>query len=342
MRAVSLLTGTLCLLRATSAEVAPEVTVVEEGYNYIAKLPCAGCPFLFQDTSEGLNEPWSERVDDNALLLNISLPYDSAFLAINNAPLYSGNRILPLVYANQVVQDFSADQLSTALDAGQLEASHESNLGGGFFGLSYRHSLRHVETSQTLEALLFQFDIVELHSDLTNPALRFNLDDPAQKMLEVLLIQRPVLSAGDPSPSFEILSAKLVPRMSLSYERTMHFLTWDTHGEKGTTSHAVSYGTSSLIGFLSSSFWALLGFVMAVIVVSIVVLLMCIFGWEFWKDDYEKAQHGKRRKSSVKSVRADVETGASIGKMKGRFKSAEELGLGLASRGQIVGMGKSD
>lgn len=67
LRAVSLL-ATLCLFGATSAEVAPEVTVVEEGYNYIAKLPCAGCPFLFQDTSEGSNEPWGERTDENALV----------------------------------------------------------------------------------------------------------------------------------------------------------------------------------------------------------------------------------------------------------------------------------
>lgn len=275
-------------------------------------------------------------------LLNISLPYDSAFLTINNARLYSSNRILPLIYANQVVQDLSTDQLSTALDAGQLEASHESNLGGGFFGLSYRHSLRRVKTRQNLEALLFQFDIIELHSDLTSPALRFKLDDAGQKMLEVLLIQRPLLSASDLSPSFEVLSAKLVPRTSLSHERTMHFLAYDTHGEKGTASHALSYGTSFLTDFLSSSFWALLGFVTAVIIVFIVVLLMCIFGWEFWKDDYEKAQRGKRRKSSVKVVRADVETSVGTEKMKDRFKSAEELGLGFASRGQVVGMGKSD
>jgi hypothetical protein len=265
---------------------------------------------------------------------------------VNDAGLFSGTRILPLIYANQVVQDFSANDLSTALDAGQLEASHESNLGGGFFGLSYRHSLRHVETSQGLEALLFQFDIMELHSTLTIPAVRFKLSDPAQKMLEVLLIQRPVLSAGDPSPSFEILSAKLVPRIPLTNQRTMHFLAWDTHGEKGTASHALSYSTASLIDFVSSSFWALLGFCMAVIVVFIVVCMMCIFGWEFWRDDYEKAQQGKRRKSSVKGGGVDVETGAGAGaggkKTKGRFKSAEELKLGLAGRGQVVGMGKGD
>jgi hypothetical protein len=67
LRAVSLL-ATFRLLNSIHAEVAPEVTVVEVGYNYIAKLPCAGCPFLFQDTSGGMNEPWSEREDDNALV----------------------------------------------------------------------------------------------------------------------------------------------------------------------------------------------------------------------------------------------------------------------------------
>ena len=62
------LLASLLLLRGSSAEAAPEVTVVEEGFNYIVKLPCLGCPFLFQDTSEGLQEPWSERRDDNALV----------------------------------------------------------------------------------------------------------------------------------------------------------------------------------------------------------------------------------------------------------------------------------
>lgn len=278
---------------------------------------------------------------DVAQLLNISLPYDSAFLAVNNAPLYSGNRVLPLIYANQVVQDFSNDQLLTARDAGQLEASHESNLGGGSFGISYRHSLGHVKT-RNIAALLFHFDVIELHSDLKSPALRFKLADAAQKMLEVLLIQKSLLSAADPSPTFEILSVKLVPRASLSHERKMHFLAWDTYGQKGTPSHALSYATSSLTDFVSSSFWALLGSVMASIIVLIVVVLMCVLGWEFWKGDYEKAQQGKRRKSSAKNGRMDVETGASAGRMEGRFKSAEELGLGLASRGQVVGMEKGD
>lgn len=75
LRAVILLL-TLCLFQTSSAEVAPEVTVVEEGYNYIAKLPCVGCPFLHQDTSKGSNEPWSDRTDDNALVQIILIQYD--------------------------------------------------------------------------------------------------------------------------------------------------------------------------------------------------------------------------------------------------------------------------
>ena len=67
LRTVSLLAA-LALPQLGSAGVAPEVTVVEEGYNYIAKLPCLGCPYLFQDTSEGSNKPWTERKDDNALV----------------------------------------------------------------------------------------------------------------------------------------------------------------------------------------------------------------------------------------------------------------------------------
>lgn len=50
------------------AEVAPDITTVAEGYNLIAKLPCIGCPYLYQDTSKGKDEPWTERKDDNALV----------------------------------------------------------------------------------------------------------------------------------------------------------------------------------------------------------------------------------------------------------------------------------
>lgn len=199
-----------------------------------------------------------------------------------------------------------------------------------------------MKTSSGLEALVFQIDIVELYSDLTEPALQYKLWDPNQQMLEVLLIQKPILSASEPSPVFEILNVKFVPRsLTATSRRTMHYLAWDDHGKIGTPSHYFSSIITAFTSFLTSGFWALFGFIMAVIIVFIVVVLMCVFGWEFWRDDYEKAQQRKHRRVSSVKGRGDVESGVQA-RMKGRFKSAEELGLGLAGRGQVVGMGKSD
>jgi hypothetical protein len=56
------------LLRHAVGQVAPESTIVADGYNVIAKLPCTGCPFLYQDTSEGKDGPWKTRNDENALV----------------------------------------------------------------------------------------------------------------------------------------------------------------------------------------------------------------------------------------------------------------------------------
>jgi hypothetical protein len=56
------------LLGNAIAEVALEITTVTEGYNFIAKIPCVGCPFLYQNTSNGNDEPWAERKDENALV----------------------------------------------------------------------------------------------------------------------------------------------------------------------------------------------------------------------------------------------------------------------------------
>ena len=66
--AVALATLTLPWIQLASAEVAPEITVISEGYNVLAKLPCIGCAYLYQDTSTGKNEPWIERKDENALV----------------------------------------------------------------------------------------------------------------------------------------------------------------------------------------------------------------------------------------------------------------------------------
>lgn len=201
------------------------------------------------------------------------------------------------------MQDLSVDDLDKSISSGQLEASHETNLGGGFFGLSYRQSLRSVQTSQKLDALLFQFEILELWSDLPTPAIEHKLDDPEQTMLEVLLIQKPLLSALSPSPTYEILNASLVLRTqnhlsgsNKNQQTTMQFHDWDDYGKKGTTSHALSYGATSFVEYVASGFWGLFVFIIGVIALFVLACLVCIFGWGFWEDDYEKAQHGKHKR----------------------------------------------
>ncbi|KAF2126833.1 hypothetical protein P153DRAFT_433340 [Dothidotthia symphoricarpi CBS 119687] len=310
----------LNLFKAVSAEIAPELTTVVEGYNVIAKLPCIGCPFLYQDTSKGSNEPWIKRKDKNALLLNISLPFDSAHLSVNTAALLTSSNVLPRIFANQVLLDTSKEDLAKLIDADQLES-------GGYFGISYAYSLRHVKDST---ALVFQFDISELWSDLPETPITVKLDDPAQKMLEVVLLQRPMLSASDPGPAYEIIRTSLVARPeSSAHQRTMAFHEWDAFGQKGTSAHLFSSLFDAFITYLSSGVWALFTFVFGIIGLFVVICLFCIFGWGFWKDEYEQAQHGKRRGGSGN----DVEKAR-------RFRSAEELGL--RGGGNVVGVGKSD
>ena len=225
------------------------------------------------------------------------------------------------------------DDLSKAVSSNQLETAHEANLAGGSFGLSYRQSLRSIKTEQNLKALLFQFDVFELYSDLTAPPLKHRLESPAQKMLELLLIEKPLLSALQPSPTYEILRASLVSRASNPNgdpsPQTMSFLDWDDFGQKGTASHALTYGAESMVSYIASGFWGLFTFILAVVALFVVLVLLCIFGWSFWEDDYKKAQHGKRRMSraavsgSGSWNRRDLE----LGQGKGRFLSAVDLGL---------------
>ncbi|KAH7132644.1 hypothetical protein B0J11DRAFT_522195 [Dendryphion nanum] len=326
----------LALCSFVIAETAQDITWVQEGYTFIAKLPCIGCPFLYEDTSQGEKKPWSTKQDINALLLNISLPYDSTFIAINNARLYPTSSNLPIVYANQILSDLSSSDLTNILSTNQLESSHEISLGGGFFGLSYRYTLRRIPKTA---ALIFQLDILELHSDLTEKPIKFELKHEEQKMIELLLLQRPIYSAHEP-PSFEIIKASLVPRTSYPIsvssirQRTMHFRDWDEFGQKGTPTHLISTWGTALVDYLDSGVWALFFFLLAIIALFIVVCLFCIFGCDFCKDDYEKAQSGKARGERRKKSKSDLETGKII------FKSAEELGL--MGRGKLVGLGKND
>ncbi|EUC51145.1 hypothetical protein COCMIDRAFT_31701 [Bipolaris oryzae ATCC 44560] len=332
---IAALVSAIAYFTFANAEVAPEITTVAEGYNVIAKVPCVECPFLYQDTSKGNDAPWTQRKDANALLLNISLPYDSAHLSINNAALLTNNKILPRIYANQVLEDISTDDVATLISSNQLD-----NLGGSYFGASYSYTLARVKDEP--KALLFQFDIMELWTDLTSPPLTVFVDGEKQKIVEVVLMQRPLLSPGDPAGAYEIIKVHLVERPPAQTKSTkgprkvsMWFHDWDTNGKKGTATHIVNSASESFVNYISSGVWALFVFVIAVIALFVLVCLFVIFGCGWWNEnDYEIAQHGKKNKSSGSGGRAkDVEAAR-------RFLSPEELGL--RGSGRVIGVGKSD
>jgi hypothetical protein len=114
----------------------------------------------------------------------------------------------------------------------------------------------------------------------------------------------------------------------------MSFLKWDSHGQVGTPSHLVNAASDSLVTYISSGAWALFVFVLAIVGLFVVLCLFCIFAFG-GGDEYGNAQKGKKgvRRSGSWSGR-DVESG------KGRFRSAEELGL--KAGGRVVGVGKRD
>jgi hypothetical protein len=225
-------------------------------------------------------------------------------------------------------------------DLSKLIASNQLDVGGAFFGASYSYSLRHIKDSPN--ALLLHFDIMELWTDLTTPATTVMLDDERQKILEIVLLQRPLISAGDPGGAYEIIRASLISRPAESRniqglrgpaKISMWFRDWDAHGKKGTASHIVNTASSSFVSYISSGVWSLFIFILAVLALFVVVCLFVIFACGWRKDDYEKAQSGKRRSSGKGSSWGDVEAAR-------RFRSPEELGL--RGSGRVVGVGKSD
>ena len=50
--------------------VAPEITVLEDGFNVVARIPCVGCPFLERDRDGDLNgeQAWRVREVENSLV----------------------------------------------------------------------------------------------------------------------------------------------------------------------------------------------------------------------------------------------------------------------------------
>ncbi|KAF1359727.1 hypothetical protein EJ07DRAFT_178183 [Lizonia empirigonia] len=250
------LVGLLSSVTQVVANVAPDITTIAEGYNYIAKLPCIECPYLYQDTSKGEDGPWTDRIDNNALLLNISLPFDAAYISVNNAPLLSDSKILPRIYASQVLQDYSNSDLQTKISTNDLDTA------GPLLGLSYGYSLRHVTNSS---ALVFRFNILEAHfspashdPDLHSPVV-MTLDKPKQRVVELILLPRPLHSAGDAGPAWEIITARLANRDGKGSKRrmkTMIFGDWDEYGRKGSPSHLVSASSNSFLAYAGSGLWA--------------------------------------------------------------------------------------
>jgi hypothetical protein len=64
----ALIASTSLQLHAKAADVAPEITVLAEGYNLIAKLPCVGCPFVYRDPLSTEYLGWKTREEENALV----------------------------------------------------------------------------------------------------------------------------------------------------------------------------------------------------------------------------------------------------------------------------------
>lgn len=242
--------------------------------------------------------------------------------------------MLPRIYVNQVLEDISKEDISSLILSNQLD-----NLGGSYFGASYSYTLGRVKDST--KALLFQFDIMELWADLTSPPTTIILDRKEQKILELVLMQRPLLSPGDPAGAYEIIRAHLIarpPALAKSAKGpkkvSMWFRDWDANGKKGTATHIVNSASESLAAYISSGVWSLFIFVFAVVALFIVVCLFVIFGCGWCNEnDYEIAQHGKKSKHSTGGRGRDVEAAR-------RFLSPEELGL--RGSGKVVGVGKSD
>lgn len=174
----------------------------------------------------------------------------------------------------------------------------------------------------------------------SRPVKTISLDDAAQKILELVLLPRPLLSAGDAGSAYEIVRAELMLRPpdtaeERAHRKAMWFRDWDDHGKKGTTQHFVNSASDSFLNYISSGVWALCVFVLGVVGFFVVLCLFCIFAFG-GGDEYEKAQNGKRRSSG----RGSGSWGGNDVEKARRFRSAEELGI--RSGGKVVGVGKSD
>ncbi|KAF3046992.1 hypothetical protein E8E12_010059 [Didymella heteroderae] len=321
----------LGLVARVSADVAPEITTLAEGYNYIAKLPCIDCPYLYQDTSNGENGPWMDRIDENVLLLNVSLPLDASYLSINNGDLLTGSSSLPRIYASQVLQDFSTEDLLAKV------ANNDLDTAGPSAGLSYGTSISRITNST---ALVYRFNIFSLHFALLQHQKQpIPLSNSRQKVLELILLPRPLHSAGDSGPGWEIISIRLCEREKKGSKRRMKmmmFEDWDEFGRKGSPLHALSSSSRGVVKYAASGFWSLSITVLSFMVAFVVVVLGVVYTIEAFNGEYDQAQKGKGRRSASKGSGSWTDVEAA----KGRFLSTGELGT--RSGASAVGAGKSD
>ena len=332
----------LLVLKAATrvfAHTAPDITTLAEGYSYIAKLPCVDCPYLYQDTSTDKEGLWTDRIDDNALLLNVSFPFDAAYISVNNAPLLSGSSTLPRIYAPQVLQDYSEGDLHDKI------SSNEIDTAGPLFGLSYGYSLRRVTNSS---ALIFRFNVFGAqftppsHNSIrpVSPSAKkiISLDDPKQRVIELILLPRPLLSPGDVGPVWEIITARLSDRDSKGSKKimkTMIFDEWDEFGRKGSPSHLASAFSNSLVLYVSSGFWGLVMAILGVLVIFVSFVVSCVVGWDWWSSEHKRTQARKGQNDGSRG-----REGGDMEKARGMFLSAGKLGM--TDGRNFVGAGKSD
>lgn len=314
-----------------SADVAPKITTLAEGYNYIAKLPCIDCPYLYQDNSNGENGPWTDRIDENALLLNISLPLDASHLSINNGALLTGSSTLPRLYASQVLQGFSTSDLRLRIDNNDLDTS------GPSLGLSYGTSLSHIINST---ALVYRFNIFSVHFTLPNQTpTTIPLSSSRQKVLELVLLPRPLHSVGDSGPGWEIVRIGLSERAKKGSKRRMRmmmFNDWDEFGHKGSPLHLLSSSLEGVVKYAASGFWSLSITILGVMVAFVVCVLAVVYAIEKYYGEFDQAQKGKWRRSASKGTGSWTDVEAA----KGKSLSVGELNGRVG--GSAAGVEKSD
>lgn len=330
---VAALVGMLSAIARVSADVAPDMTTLAEGYNYIAKLPCVDCPYLYQDTSNGENGPWTDRIDDNALLLNISLPFDATHLSINNAHLLSSSSILPRIYASQVLQEYTREDLHSKIEHDELDTA------GPILGLSYGYSVHHLTNSS---GLVFRFNVFSAYFPLTNPPTTIHLDDSKQRVIELTLLPRPLHSPGDTGLGWEVVMARLSDREKRGSKhpmKIMMFEEWDEFGRKGSPRHLITHSSKSVVAYAASGFWQLSMAILGFIVVFVLVVVACVLGidWYNGNSSFEKAQAGKRMVGNAGSKGSGSGSWRDVEKGHGRFPSVHEA---MRSAGSAVA--KSD